>query len=303
MLETYHPPNGYQVINYRRDPCDPTIGLPPAEKHRLAASYYNPSKKLILKVRPANQEEKFWREAISLLIAQQAGLPVAKVNSLPTVENGYVSYTNHYIEHESAASVNPSLAAQVIAKLHSVYLPTSYASGIDTNVTLADYSQKVSRHPKCPAYLKQIIENKCLSLSAQVETDMKDNHSFVHGDLHLANLLPSQPQPSMIDFENAGRGSPIWDIARIEHLKQRFQLDGRWYEIFLATYRSLTNNPLDKLELYFDYYDWRLTLQLWDWVQNELVVGYEAELEKRLKSVGQNNYDESWIRPHRQVSQ
>ena len=288
-------PPGFKPINYRQDPCDLEIGYPPARADRHSYVYQNLSQNLILKIRLAAELDVLKREIAMLQIAGENGLPVPEVRSQPTISNGWVSYTTSYITHKPNGQVDAQAAALVIAKLHTIRMNASqplalYRTKLPANALI------VLKHSQCDSQLAHVIKTKCLPLVEEVNFDMQRHFSLVHGDLHLGNILPSQPTPSLVDLEHAGRGSPMSDVARIKHCQSRYSLDADWSERFISKYQQLCNHSLDKLDKYLEYYDWVDVLNLWIWLQKGVLQGYEAELKKRLNCILYGS-TATWIRP------
>lgn len=295
------PPPGFLPAACRQDPCDPDIGLPPAQTNRCSFVYQNLDTGLILKTRPLKDANIFKHEIAMLQIAAEGDLPVPKVCSQPTVKDGWVSYMSSYIKHQADGGASPDLAARVVARMHAIELGKNQPLALNRH-HLSTAALGVLRHPKCPAELAAAIKTRCLPLLREIVADMQTYNNFIHGDLHLGNILPSQPEPSLIDFEHAGRGSPIYDIARVKQSQLYYQLDADWCEAYIKKWHSLCSYPLNKLDKYIEYYSWGDALHLWLWVHNGFLKNYEVEAEKRLNWILRGELKEEWIRPSRRPS-
>ena len=262
-------PPGFVRVDYRRDPCDSQMGFPPARADRQSHVYQNLKQGLILKIRLKREMEVFEREIALLQIAGKAGLPVPEVRSRPVIKNGWASYTASYIEHRPTDKAEAGATAQVIAKLHALKVDKSLPPALHRG-NLPENARIVLKHSRCDKELEAAIESRCLPLVKEIIADMQEHSSLLHGDLHLGNLLPSRPLPSLVDFEHGGRGSPVYDMARVRHSQLRYRLNERWSENFIKEWQLLCDHPLDKLDKYLEYYDWVDTLNLWLWVQKAL---------------------------------
>ncbi len=249
----------FRPIRRRCDPLDREVGQHIPEQGDIKV-LYNPKTGLVLKSGPADRLTAFQNDASLSLIAAQSGLVVAAIHTPPYLEADQVKCLMEYVDHQPNLSIDPRLAARTATKLHSIRLPAGQPSAISP---LGQIARKVAANPACEPQLARLIADKCLPLVAKITADMNRYQTLVHGDLHLGNILPTSPQPTLIDFEHGGRGSPLWDIANTNHAASRFGLNQNWAREFITTWASETNHPLDLLRDYTDWRSWYGALSLW----------------------------------------
>ena len=66
---------------------------------------------------------------------------------------------------------------------------------------------------------KSLPENLRAAALKALET-MPDGDRLCHGDFHLGNVIPGQPEPVIIDWIDASIGNPLADVARTSILAQ-----------------------------------------------------------------------------------
>ena len=283
--------NNFRPIDRRRDPLDRKVGQHIPEQEDIEV-LHNPETGLVLNSGPANKLAAFQNDAGLGLIAAQHGLKVAAVHTPPYLENGQVKCLMEYVENQPGPSIDPRLATQTAAQLHLIRLPISYPSAISK---LGRIANKVASHPACESQLARLIADKCQPLVVKITADMDRYQTMVHGDLHLGNILPTNPCSTLIDFEHGGRGSPLWDIANTNHAASRFGLNQDWAREFIATWASETGHPLELLQDYTDWRSWYGALSLWQRVRaSQTEVG--DELAIRLRWIYDPNNTDRWHR-------
>lgn len=70
----------------------------------------------------------------------------------------------------------------------------------------------------------------------------------VHGDCTVHNVLVSDATPLLHDFENAGTGPIVWDLARKHHGALRFHNTGGTTQ-FIQQYEEAAGHPIDRTTL------------------------------------------------------
>lgn len=292
MPEAIKPAN-FQPIERRCDPLDRQVGQHIPEQGEIEV-LHSPEAGLVLKSAPADKLAAFQNDAALSRIAAGAGLKVATMHTAPYLEAGRVKCLIEYVDHQPDRSIDPRLAAQTAAKLHSIRLPDGYPSAISP---LGRIANEVMNHPACEPELARLIAARCLPLVAKITADMNRHQTLVHGDLHLGNILPTNPLPTLIDFEHGGRGSPLWDIANTNHAANRFGLNQSWAQQFIDTWAQEANRPLDLLQDYTDWRSWYGALSLWQRVQRGSAGRIESnELAVRLGWVYDPNNGDRWQR-------
>ena len=253
----------FRPIRRRCDPLDREVGQHIPEQGDIEV-LHSPKAGLVLKAGPADKFATFQNDASLSLIARRAGLTVATVHIPPYLETGQVKCLMEYVDHRPGRSIDPQLVARTIAKLHSIRLPANYPSAI---TPLGQIARRVAGHPACEPRLARLITDKCQPLVAKITDDMNRYQTMVHGDLHLGNILPTDPCPTLIDFELGGRGSPLCDIANTNHAANRFGLNQDWAREFITAWVRETGQSLDLLQDYTDWRSWYGALSLWQRVR------------------------------------
>ena len=282
--------DSFLAIERRADRLDAQAGAHMEEQGDVRV-LHDPQRALVLKSGPLEATGKFWRQAIVSLMVQTAGISAAKLQTLPYVKDGRIEYLSQYVDHDPRGSSSPEQAADLLVQLHAITLPKSYPLATSN---LEAVAQQVVKHPECSPDLAQIIEGRCLDLVERVSADMDQYSTMVHGDLHLGNILPTQPQPTLIDFEHAGRGSPLCDLATIYHGSRRFGLDQTWADAFISAYANSSGQSLAMLPDYTDWRNWYGALSMW--LRVKAGRGDEQELARRLSWVYNETDGQKWKR-------
>jgi hypothetical protein len=280
-----------EPIIRRNDPLDSAAGAHIPEQGDVEL-FVDKQNGIVYKVGTEDRLPKYEQDYRSLTIAHNAGVAVPRPIAEPALYDNYLVYASEYINHDPYASPTPEATGETLAALHEIKVDISdtATSKLDKLVNFVLTKTEISEQ------IREAIEERCLPTVELVKQDMKNNNSLVHGDLHLGNVLPTLPIPTLIDFEDSGRGSPIWDMAVLVQSANRFGLDPNWLDSCLQAWQHASNKELPK-DLLVSYVNWRYWYGALSMIKRSVQgQNLESELETRLKWVN-NPIDQSkWTR-------
>jgi homoserine kinase type II len=173
-------------------------------------------------------------------------------------------------------------AGRILATLHG--LCRAYKKGIENRFTFERVAEIYDEvRPRLPTYFKRVIrtlDDEREYLRHYLEGKLPKG--IVHGDLFPDNLLfRGQKLVAVLDFEAAGRGKFIFDMATAVNAlcfdAESCQYQLRWFEAFVAGYESLRT----------------LSLAEWDAFPNELRFSAFRFTVTRLRDFFLNPVDET----------
>lgn len=275
----------------RHDPLDQEAGVHIPEQG-MVSLYVDKKNKVVYKVSSASRLAKYIVDSQASSIAKSANLPVATAIALPQIIKNKVIYATTYIDHDPQASPDAVAVGALISRLHYI---TNEAQTLPLATSklknLVDY---ILKNVTISDELNKALAERCIPIVEAVTNDMADNTAFVHGDLHLGNILPTQKIPTLIDFEDSGRGSPLWDIATIVHSAQRFGLNSRWAGDCICRWKQVHNFNQALLNKYVDWRRWYGGLSMLKRVS--LNSGDQKELDIRTKWMLDSSDRTKWRR-------
>jgi homoserine kinase type II len=222
--------------------------------------------KLLLKVDEIKGEAEVRREIDLLLFLRKHGFPCP--DPIPDRKGQYYQEWHgkclsiyRYIEGQGItkkhATAQIENAGRMLATLHGVC--RSYKKGIENRFNFERVAEIYDEvRPRLPEWFKRVkrtLDEEREYLQHYLEGKLPKG--IVHGDLFPDNLLfRGQKLIAVLDFEAAGRGKFIFDMATAVNALcfdgSAYQL--RWFEAFVAGYESLRT----------------LSLAEWDAFPNEL---------------------------------
>lgn len=110
-----------------------------------------------------------------------------------------------------------------------------------------------------------------------------------------AKFTPGR-ESSPEDFEDSGKGSPVWDLAFLVQSANRFGLDHAWVETCLQSWQQASHKelPRETLTAYVDWKYWCGALSMIKRAQQE--ENPIPELQTRLKWVHNPTDKSKWTR-------
>jgi len=93
-------------------------------------------------------------------------------------------------------------------------------------------------NPHVPGWVKTELHGLYEILLHEIERYDFGPECFVHGDAHTGNLLISENQAFMLDWEDASRGPSQWDLSVIALTYFRFKMSARLLASFEEAYGS-----------------------------------------------------------------
>lgn len=280
-----------ELIVRRSDPLDTAAGahIPAQGDIELFVDRQNG---IVYKVGTEDRLPKYKQDYRALIVASNAGIAVPKPVAEPTMHGDYLVYASEYIEHDPYSSPAPEATGETLAALHEIQVG-SFETATSKLGKLADF---VLTQCQISEQTRESIEERCLPCIELVTQDMEDSNSLVHGDVHLGNVLPTTPKPTLIDFEDSGKGSPLWDLAVLVQSASRFGLDSAWVETCLQSWQQASHKelPPEKLAAYVDWRYWYGALSMMKRTQQE--DNLTPELQTRLKWVHDPTDKSKWTR-------
>ncbi len=290
-LEHKLPFNTVEPIIRRQDPLDTAAGahIPGQGDIELFVDHKN---KVVYKVGTADRLTSYLVDYSVTVLAHNSGLNVAKPLAKPSQYGDYVVYATSYMQHDPNGSPSPRTAGRALARLHSIQ-----AKGIRTAISeLGELAAFVLNNCTLSPKERRAIETRCLDCIDLVTSDMSSKTTLVHGDLHLGNILPTAADPTLIDFEAAGSGSPLWDLAVLVQSSSRFGLDIAWVNNFLESWQTESGQVINP-KLLKAYVDWRLWYGVLSMLKRDhLDIGDAKELQVRRKWLNDPSDQSKWTR-------
>lgn len=282
--------NDLRRITRRMDPLDKAAGahIPQQGEIDVFVDHIND---VVYKVGPSDKLPKYiidWRVS---MLAHRKGVKVALPVKKPILFEGKSIYATQFVLNKHKLSPTPQSVAKVLLDLHQV---VGSANIPIATSRLKDLALSVLQDDKAPSNLKSAIKLRVLPLIDYVEKDMQTHNTLVHGDIHLGNILATQPHSILIDFEDAGRGSPLWDIAVLVQSSTRFGLDRAWLDQMLNAWQKTSKISIDNLQHYIDWRCWYGVLSMYMRVQEGR--GDHKELQRRLRWVENASDKTKWNR-------
>lgn len=274
----------------RADPLDKAAGAHIAQQGDIDV-FVDDLNAIIYKVGPLDKLPKYlvdWRVSN---LAHQNGVKVASPITKPKSFGGKAIYATELVPNKYNTSPTPQSVAKVLNNLHSVTASTNIPIATSNLRSLA---LKVMQDNKTPLSLKLAIKQRALPCIGFVEKDMQKHSTLVHGDTHLGNILVTKPTPTLIDFEDAGRGSPLWDIAVLVQSATRFGLNNVWLKQMVKTWLESSVVSDDNLQSYIDWRCWYGVLSMYIRVQEGR--GDSKELQTRMRWVKDPSDKSKWKR-------
>lgn len=275
----------------RGDPLDAAAGahIPAQGDIELFVDQQN---KVVYKVGTKDRLFKYQQDYKALTIASNAGVAVPKPKAEPSIQGDYLVYASEYIEHNPFSSPCPETTGETLAALHELTV-VSFETATSKLATLADF---VLTQCQITEKTRESIEERCLPCIEFVTQDMEGNNLLVHGDVHLGNILPTKPRPTLIDFEDSGKGSPLWDIAVLVQSASRFGLDPAWVDKCLRSWQQSSGKELQQ-ETLGSYVDWRYWYGALSMIKRtQQKENLFPELQTRLKWVHNPTDQSKWTR-------
>jgi len=280
-----------EPIIRRSDPLDSAAGahIPAQGDIELFVDRQN---RIVYKVGTEDRLPKYKQDYLALTIARKAGVTVPKPIAEPAMYDDYLVYASEYIDHDPFGSPAPEATGKLLAALHEIKVDTFEIA----TSRLGKLANFVLTQCEISEQTRESIEERCLPCIEVVTQDMERNNILVHGDVHLGNVLPTIPRPTLIDFEDSGTGSPLWDLAVLVQSANRFGLDSAWVETCLQSWRQASGKELtqEKLVSYVDWRYWYGALSMFKRTQQE--VNLKPELQTRLKWVHDPTDQSKWTR-------
>lgn len=275
----------------RSDPLDKAAGahIPTQGDVELFVDYNN---KIVYKVGTEDKLPKYKQDYRAITVAYNAGIAVPKPIAEPVLYGQYLVYGSEYIDHDPYGSPKPEEAGETLAALHDIKVD-SFETATSKLEKLASF---VLTRCEISNQTRESIEERCAPCIELVKQDMENNNILVHGDVHLGNILPTNPRPTLIDFEDSGKGSPLWDLAVLVQSANRFGLDPSWVEACLRSWEHSIGKDLDAetLEAYVDWRYWYGALSMIKRARQGKDL--ESELNIRLKWVHSPTDQSKWSR-------
>lgn len=280
-----------EPIVRRSDPLDTAAGahIPAQGDIELFVDSQN---SIVYKVGTEDRLPKYQQDYRALTVAHNAGIAVPKPIAGPAMYGNYLVYASEYIEHDPYGSPAPEAAGETLAALHEIQ-----ASSFETATSkLGRLASFVLTRCEISEQTRESVEERCLPCIEIVTQDMRDNNVLVHGDVHLGNVLPTVPRPTLIDFEDSGKGSPLWDLAVLVQSASRFGLDPAWVETCLQSWQQASGKelPPEELAAYVDWRYWYGALSMIKRTRQE--ENLLPELQTRLKWVHNPTDHSKWTR-------
>lgn len=239
-------------ISRRADPLDKAAGahIPDQGDINLYVDLANAS---VYKLGPAEKLPKYQTDYLASQLALEHNLSVTPPLAQPRVYGHLAIYATRYIPHKYDDSADPAATGQLLARLHQV--ETQKRLPVATS-RLKQLAEAVLGLDDTTIVIKRAIEQRCLPLVEKVSDHMDQHDRLLHGDLHLGNVLPTYPNPTLTDFEDSGRGSPLWDLAVLVQSATRFGLDRGWARTCLDNWKETIGQNIADGQLE-EYVDWR----------------------------------------------
>jgi aminoglycoside phosphotransferase (APT) family kinase protein len=280
-----------EPIIRRSDPLDSAAGahIPAQGDIELFVDRQN---KVVYKVGTKDRLPKYKQDYRALTIASDAGITVPRPVAEPSMQGDYLVYATEYIEHDPYSSPSPEATGETLAALHEIQVG-SFEVATSKLSKLADF---VLSQCNISEITRESIEERCVPCIEAVTKDMENNNLLIHGDVHLGNVLPTTPKPTLIDFEDSGKGSPLWDLAVLVQSASRFGLDPEWVENCLHAWQQASNKEIhpEQLVAYVEWRYWYGALSMIKRTQQE--ENLLPELQTRLKWVHAPTDQSKWAR-------
>lgn len=280
-----------EPIIRRTDPLDTAAGahIPAQGDIELFVDLQN---KIVYKVGTEDRLPKYKQDYRALTVVYNAGIAVPKPIAEPTAYGQYLVYGSEYIDHDPYGSPTPEATGEILAALHDIKVD-SFEIATSKLGKLASF---VLTQCEISEQTRECIEERCLPCITVVTHDMENNNTLVHGDVHLGNVLPTLPRPTLIDFEDSGKGSPLWDLAVLVQSANRFGLVPAWVETCLQSWQQANHKNLIK-ETLGEYVDWRYWYGALSMIKRSQQEPYlQSELQTRLKWVHNPTDQSKWTR-------
>ncbi len=285
LINEYATDNNIEIdliepIVRRSDPLDTAAGahIPAQGDIELFVDRHN---QIVYKLGTKDRLSKYAQDFRALKIAKDAGISVPSPIAEPAIYDDYIVYASEYIDHDPYDSPSPIATGRLLAGLHEIKVDSFQVA----TSKLGKLAHFVLEQCDISDLTRRSVLDRCLPCIEVVTNDMEHNNSLVHGDVHLGNILPTLPTPTLIDFEDSGKGSPLWDLAVLVQSATRFGLDAGWVKICLQSWQQTSGKELSKDEL-AKYVDWRYWYGCLSMIKrSQQGEDLETELHTRLKWV------------------
>jgi len=156
-----------------------------------------------------------------------------------------IGHAERLFEHEGLAVRDRDHAARLLRDLHRLHVDLPVYSIDHFAATYLDALAKIAAH--VPSAEEKRWAGELTRLGRDFDSSFKPT-AFCHNDLVAANILIDGAAARLIDFEYAGRGTPLLDLASLAAMNdfaavQKRQLLSEYYGTAAAapTLRDLDN--------------------------------------------------------------
>ena len=182
-----------------------------------------------------NQARKEVAVAKWLSEVEYPGALVVDLPAQPIEINGHPVTFWQFITGDEAMPEDVSTLAQLLRRFHALPVPERFdlpKFEVDQRVVKRLEKSPVSTADK--DYLLAKFEEVCQEVA---DLDFPLSESPIHGDAHIKNVMCSDGNSILIDFENVGYGQPEWDLAvtATEYVTAKWWTDSQ-YSAFAESY-------------------------------------------------------------------
>lgn len=228
--------------NQQVGPATPTFG----GYSNLTVALPIDGRQLVAKIaHTAPKRSDVRREARILTALQESGLPIPKLVQLIESE----SFTIELLQHIDGTNAMRFFSAEV-ETLPALYAAVGRTLGATHQRTLAEHAPDFDLLPR---YQQAQAAISALDLAPQIAGPLhaalthpvwqRSADRLVHGDAGLHNILWDVQLRALLDWEWAGRGLPLLDLAWTAWIMRFRSLDPALWDGFLTAYRSVIDQP------------------------------------------------------------
>lgn len=194
--------------------------------------YYLPERNIVFRAhRPTKALQEIDNEISICQFLTQQGFPSPSLLKTPKpqpyeISGMYISAWK-WLPHDSEQKVSWTEFGRLISTFHDITKPYDY-----TNLPRYNPFPKMRKRLEMIQELNNVKQEEISCLKQWVDKLYEKFKEFdtcfllgvIHGDAHTGNVVVSNGQPYLLDFENVSYGDQVWDLIPMIVSMRRFNL-------------------------------------------------------------------------------